>query len=465
MVEQSLDDQAEKAYENIKNKKYDEKQFFKDKWKQFKEDEEIIKNSRKNTEKKIAEWEESTKKDWESKTGIKFDCNEEFKDKRYSEEIDEIKKTWNENFPNESYKIEKAAEKLDKENFDKLKEIWENIHHKTLKDSDIKIHFWDWFPYPDKLIVATGSNPKNAKKKSRLGILDAVVIGGLALIGVLMILSGYCAAPIAGTNGITYACGTEPFALEGGEVVMRAANVPLQILESEFILVLISLVIAPYFTKMLKEKYDIHIEESQIAMIMTDGLNSVKMYSKEARNLRDPKTGKIDEVNQRKLRNLAFASLESNYDPQKYKQLVANVGAQVFEKAIEKAVETDKIERFPFEKAQVEEIIKQAIDATPQILTWKDLDPKMKEAFVDGHIRRLLKNVGVEGWAYGVLENVFESEANKRFLAAAVANKNQLLQNLDIKDENLKLLSTVLSSVGDSIAKAPTQEPTKSKGT
>ena len=55
-------------------------------------------------------------------------------------------------------------------------------------------------------------------------------------------------------------------------------------------------------------------------------------------------------------------------DPQKYKQMVASVGSQIFEKAIEKAVDSDKLEKFPFEKSQVEEIIKQAIDAYPTII-------------------------------------------------------------------------------------------------
>lgn len=446
----------------------------------FDEDRKYIEDSKKNTEKKIKEWGEDLKEKWKNyvkdeygnKIEMKYDPIEEFNDDFYVAEdgkklLEELKTGWNLKFNSNPFDIEKARSDLPNL-FEPLETKWrkkypEPYFYDEKKGIKTKIDFETWFPHPDKLILSTTGDSPGAKKKRYGEITAYVAYGGLATIGVLMILSISC----ANTNY----CGLEtidkPVVLNNGTVITltekHSKNIPQSILESQFVVVLISLVIAPTFARMLKDKYDIQIGESQIQMILTDALNSVKMYSKEANSLRDKKTGKIGEVDQRKLRNLAFASLESNYTSEKYKELVGNIGSQIFEKAIEKAVESDKLERFPFEKSQVEEIIKQAIDAYPVMVKWKDTDEDLKKSFIDCHIRRLLKNVHVEGWAYGALENVFESEANRRLLAAAVADKNQLLQNLDPKDKNLKYLSMVLSSVSDSIAKPPAQNPTKPK--
>ena len=57
--------------------------------------------------------------------------------------------------------------------------------------------------------------------------------------------------------------------------------------------------------------------------------------------------------------------MKTNYDPQRYASLISSVGAQVFEKSIESAVKNNWIQRYPVEKKQVEELIKQSIDADP----------------------------------------------------------------------------------------------------
>lgn len=455
------------------------------------EDREHIENSKKNTDQKIREWEEDLKEKWKecvkddagNTIKMKYDPMDEFDDEFYSKDgkklLEELKSKWEWKFNSGLDDSEKPGSNSTKKPFDiekaslafssifgLLKDMWmarydnddENLKtyfYDEQKGIKTKINFENWFPHPDKLILSTTSDSPGAKKKKYNEITSYVAYGGLAAIGILMILSISCAS----TNN----CGTEiiktPLLLNNGTMITltetHSKNIPQSILESQFIVVLISLVIAPTFARTLKDKYDIQIGESQTQMILTDALNSVKMYSKEANNLRDKETGKISEVDQRKLRNLAFASLESNYTAEKYKDLVGNVGSQIFEKAIEKAVESDKLERFPFEKSQVEEIIKQAIDAYPIMVKWKDTDEDLKKSFIDCHVRRLLKNVHVEGWAYGSLENVFDAEANKRLLAAAVADKNNLLQNLTPEDQNLKYLSIVLSSISDSIAKPP----------
>jgi len=129
------------------------------------------------------------------------------------------------------------------------------------------------------------------------------------------------------------------------------------------------------------------------------------------------------------------------------------VGSQIFEKAIERAVESDKLERFPLEMAQVENIIKQSIDALPQIVEWKNLNDNVKNAFLGNHVKRLMANVGVEGWAHTALEGIFDAEVNKRILAAAIADEKKLLKKLDTKNRHLRYTSTVLEAVGESLTK------------
>ena len=486
----------QKCLKNLKKKNgKSEEELFLDKWKEFKKDKEIIDESKETIEKKIQEWEaEDLKQKWDdADTGIEYYPVDEFSKKNqdgefiYADEnganlYENLKTKWNndylkpiwtkhhpndqfdqkkvlDEFPNEKFDIEKASKKFPDE-FNALKDKWQELHSNAIyedkdRDIDVKITFDLWFPCPDAMIIAV-SNKSQAEKKKFGQVTDFVAIGGLIGIVALVGFSIFC----AGGNG----CGVETITeittdTQNGQAIVHNVtktiprNIPQSILESQFVIVLISLVIAPTFAKMLKEKYDIQIDESKVSMIMTDGLNSVKMYVKEANALRD-KHGKLAEADQRKLRSLAFSSLASNYKPEKYKELVASVGSQVFEKAIEKAVEANKIERFPFEKTQVEAIITQAIDATPHIVSWQSLDPEMKENFIDGHVRRLLKNVGVEGWAYNVLENVFDAEVNKRLLGAAIADKNSLLQNLK-KNDPLRLMGVVASTVADSIAKAP----------
>ena len=344
-----------------------------------------------------------------------IESEKKFFDKKYSE------------FQNDK-KIIDAVTESTKKNI----KAWENDFVKKQWENDHPGKTYDPEDPPDILAEETSADSESSHKKKFGGRMTILAVGGISVVVVLIGLAAFFSLSVGVEN-----------------------NIPLKILESELMLVFMATIIAPVFAKILKEKYDIQIDEGQINMIMQDGLNTVKMYAKEANRLRDPKTGKISDENQKKLRNLAFTSIKTNYDPQKYKELVANVGSQVFEKAIEKAVDEDKIKRFPLEKKQIEEIIKQSIDAVPHIVKWKELDEDVKNVFLDGHIRRLLTNVGIDGWTHKALENIFDAETNKRLLAAAVADKNKLLNNWDPKDDYLKYTSTVLSAVGDSLTKPP----------
>ena len=328
------------------------------------------------------------------------------------------------------FKEDKNFMNVLKENTIKNIKGWEEDFVKKRWEEDNPGRKYDSRDPPDILIEETSNEPKKSSEKKKFGgMMTILAVGGISVIIILLGLASI-----------------EPNVEK---------NIPLKILESELMLVFMATIIAPVFARILKEKYDIQIEEGQINMIMQDGVNTVKMYAKEASRLRDPMTGKISDENQKKLRNLAFTSIKTNYNPQKYKEIVASVGSQIFEKAIEKAVESDKIERFPLEKKQIEEIIRQSIDAVPYIVKWKELDEDVKNVFLEGHVRRLLTNVGIDGWAHSALENIFDAEVNKRLLAAAVADKNRLLDNLDIKEDYLKYTSTVLSAVGDSLAGRP----------
>jgi hypothetical protein len=199
-------------------------------------------------------------------------------------------------------------------------------------------------------------------------------------------------------------------------------------------------------SRVLKEKFDIDLTEKQVDMIMNDGIKSVTMYANEADKLRDA-NGYIPRKYQKTLRDKAFNSLRENYNDEKYADLAASVGAQVFDKAIENAVTSGKLERFPLEKKQIEELIKQCIDATPQIVEWQKLDEKAKNTFIDGNIRKILQNTGIDGWSYKALENVFDAEINKRLLGAVLILKDNVLAEIDSKDPYLKYTSTVIDAI------------------
>lgn len=270
--------------------------------------------------------------------------------------------------------------------------------------------------------------------------------GGLAFIAVLLILSAACAS----TN-MCVATITET--VDGIEKIStKQTNLPLDILQSQFMIVLVGTVIAPVIVRVMKEKYDIQIEESQISMIMQDAISTVKMYSKEANKLRQS-NGHLFESDQKKLRDLAFTSMKTNYTWEKYNSIISNVGVQIFDKAIESAVKQGKLERLPLEKNQILEIFKQSIDALPQIVEWQKLDPKIKEQFIEGHISKLLTNVGIDGWAHKTLGEYFDVEVNKRLVAAAIADKDTILKKLDSENRYLKYTTIIVDSISESISK------------
>lgn len=297
---------------------------------------------------------------------------------------------------------------------------------------------------------------EGAKKKRYPAIMDVIAYVGLAGLVILLILSAVCAGGYCGvakkqvvSNGVVV---LDPIT---GEPVTEQVvqNLPLQILESQFMLALIGGVIAPMATKILKEKYDIDIDAAQISMIMTDAVKAVKLYQNESNRLRDKKTGRVKPEYASILKDLAFDSIKTNYSAEKYKSIVANVGAQVFEKAIKEAVKRNWIENFPLEKKQVEEVISQSIDALPQIIDWKNQSEEMRILFIDGHVRRLLHNLNVEGWGSEQLNEIFETEVNKRIAAAAMAEAKGMLSNLPPGKEYLKYTSTVLLAAGETLLK------------
>jgi len=219
-----------------------------------------------------------------------------------------------------------------------------------------------------------------------------------------------------------------------------------QVLESNVVMILVSTFVAPMAARILKEKFDIDVTEKQVGMIVSDGMKSVVMYANEADKLRDA-NGHIPRKYQKTLRDKAFNTLRENYTTDKYKDLVANVGAQVFDKAIESAVKSGRLERFPLEKKQVEELIKQSIDAVPAIVEWQKLDDQAKTTFIDGTIRKLLQNTGINGWSYKALENVFDAEVSKRLVNIVLLEKDNLLQQFDSQDPYLRYTSTVIDAL------------------
>jgi len=246
----------------------------------------------------------------------------------------------------------------------------------------------------------------------------------LGVIGVLMILSIGCVE---------------------WKLCTMDSNPYIQILESNFFMVLVGTVVGPIVSKYLKEKYDIQIKAEQIAMITQDAVKTVSMYSKAANELRDD-DGKLPEEQKEKLQNLALTSIKENFGDKKFNELLTSLSGQAFKKAIDYAVAQKYIESFPLEQKQVEKIIKQSIDAVPYIIDWKEKDPKVKETFIRGYVKGLLQNTGTNGWAYNALEGVFDAEVNKRIAAAAIADVRGMIDKKET-DPMKKYSSIIVDSI------------------
>ena len=438
--------------------------FWQKKKNEWQKDKDDLENSRQETKKKILEWENEEGKNRRKEQRdnqkeidpLNFEIIEELKaltafqeikkewhtknydkdkwEKFWKESVDKIGKYWEDN----DVEFNKTLNKIrNLSSFKKLQEEWEKNHEGKNLDQ--------YFPHLDWLVKETTETPRQAEKKRGGDWMIVMAAGGLIFLGAMLAGSFICAT----------VCEAEEVILENGKAELQVVNIYLRILESQLMIVLVGTVIAPVVVRVLKEKYDIQIETDQVNMIIQDGISTVKMYNVEANKLRD-KDGKIDDVSQRKLRNLAFSAMKQNYDLKKYNELISNVGVQVFEKAIEVAVESNKKDRLPIEREKIKEIISQAIDAVPHIVEWQKKDKESKELFLEGNVKKLLATVGIEGWASLQLENIFDAEISKRILAAAIANKNDLLR--DLKDKNLLHLSTVVSATTESLAKFPKKE-------
>jgi len=268
---------------------------------------------------------------------------------------------------------------------------------------------------------------KEAEKTKFSNYMNYIAGSTLAVIGILMILSIGCVE---------------------WELCTVDSNPYIQILESNFFMVLVGTVVGPIASKYLKEKYDIQIKAEQIAMITQDAVKTVSLYSKAANELRDD-NGKIPEEQKEKLQNLALTSIKDNFGDEKYNELLASLSGQAFKKAIEYAVAQKYIESFPLEQEQVEKIIKQSLDAVPAIIDWKEKSPKVKETFIRGYVKGLLQNTGASGWAYNALEGVFDAEVNKRLAAAAVAAARGLIDHNET-DPMKKYSSIIVDAVLES---------------
>lgn len=229
------------------------------------------------------------------------------------------------------------------------------------------------------------------------------------------------------------------------EICTVDSNPYTAILESNFFMVLIGTLVAPTISKYLKEKHDINIKSTQIAMITQDAVKTVSMYNRAANELRDD-DGRLSEDHKKRLQDLALSSIKDNFGATKYNELIANLSGQAFKKAIEYAVAQKKIESFPLEQEQVEKIIKQSLDVVPHVIDWQKKDPKVKETFIRGYVKELLQNTGTDGWAYKSLEGVFDAEVNKRLAAAAVADARGMIKS-DEKDPMKKYSSIIMDTV------------------
>ena len=398
-------------------------------------------------------------KETENIGGQSFTVNSDAVMARAENESDELRKEILGNINNDSKPESKIIQKI-KDNFTSNQELFK----KTLRDAkknqlevkaEKKILKKKYNIAQMKFEIDTELVKKGAHavKKNFPQYMNIIAGGSIGIILVLVTMSLLC---IGCTNETilteevgTVEPGVEEIPEEGPKNIRTQTilkNPATEVLESEIMMILISTFVAPVATRVIKEKFDIDVTEKQINMVMQDGIKSVTMFAKEADKLRDS-NGHIPRKYQKTLRDKAFTALRENYDGAKYRDVVANVGGQVFEKAIESAVASGKLEKFPLEKKQVENIIKQSIDATPAIVEWQQLDEKAKNIFIDGNIRKLLQNTGINGWSYKALESIFDAETNKRLVNAALIGKDSIIEQLDSQDPYLKYTSTVIDAV------------------
>jgi hypothetical protein len=102
---------------------------------------------------------------------------------------------------------------------------------------------------------------------------------------------------------------------------------------------------------------------------------------------------------------------------------------QIYEKVIEDTVVKNRIEKDLLEGKQVKELISQIIDATPDVVKWKDLNDEAKTTFIDGYIRKLMQNVGIKEWAKDKIKTYFDAEVSNSMAAAIIADSQNLISN------------------------------------
>ena len=106
----------------------------------------------------------------------------------------------------------------------------------------------------DQTVNDLSLGAKDKKNVNYLILFAWVGIGGIVA---LITLAGICAA--------SDSCGLDD-------------NIPLLIIQSQFMMVFVGAVVAPIVIRLLKEKYDIDIEASQVSMIYSDAVKAVNLY-------------------------------------------------------------------------------------------------------------------------------------------------------------------------------------------
>ena len=87
-------------------------------------------------------------------------------------------------------------------------------------------------------------------------------------------------------------------------------------------------------------------------------------------------------------------------------------------------------------------------EAMQSLKPLKDIEKlRAKITFIDGNIRKLLKNTGINGWSYKALENIFDVETNKRLVGAALIVKDKVLNEINSKNPYLKYTSTAVDAI------------------
>jgi hypothetical protein len=188
-----------------------------------------------------------------------------------------------------------------------------------------------------------------------------------------------------------------------------------ELLNSNLVLTLIGAVVVPWFAKAAKDKVGLDISESEVAELLGAVRTAAELTRKEYDKYRDA-DGRIG-AKGKEAKAYAIENIKSILGQEKYVKIVKRVGFQFIDKAIDEYVSSEWQERYKIEKDLIKELVKDTIDAIPQVKEWDNLSIEKREKLIEEsvtNLEQLLDQVGIQGWGRNVLITYIKGELNRR---------------------------------------------------